>query len=166
MSRLWPIGLLVVAADQGTKWWIGHALAVGETRMVLPTLLYFTHVYNPGAAFGLFPSQQWLFIGAAFAVLAYAWAERERIAQQPLLLRFGVVLGLAGAIGNVIDRILRGAVLDFIDIIIIPVFNVADMAITVGVVCIMWTLIVHRPDTGEDASVERRKREGDGTWKN
>lgn len=141
MVRLLPIGLLVVILDQLTKWWISGAIPVGERRMVLPALLHVTHVYNPGAAFGLFPSQQWLFIGAAVGVLTYAWMQREYIAGQPLLMRFGIVLGLAGAVGNTIDRVWRGAVLDFIDVIIIPVFNVADVAITVGVACVLWTVL-------------------------
>lgn len=146
MSRLWPIGLLVVAADQATKWWVSGALAHGEVRMVLPTLLYFTHVYNPGAAFGLFPFRQWVFVVAAIAVGLYAWGQRQYIRRQPFLMQLGIVLGLAGAVGNTIDRVWRGAVLDFIDIVIIPVFNVADMAITFGAACMMWTVVFHRPE--------------------
>src|SRR5690625_3217915 len=112
MVRLLPVGLLVVAADQATKWWVSGAIPVGETRAVLPAMLYFTHLYNPGAAFGLFPSQQWLFIGAAAAVTLYAWMQRGVLRTQPVLLRIGVMLGLAGAWGNTIDRVWRGAVLD------------------------------------------------------
>lgn len=141
MRWTFPIGLFVVVADQATKWWISRLIPPGQTRTVLPTMLHFTHVYNPGAAFGLFPSQQWLFISAAVAVLVYAWIERAQIRKQPVIMQIGIALGLAGAIGNTIDRIWRGAVLDFIDVIVIPVFNVADMAITVGVALVIWAVL-------------------------
>lgn len=151
MRRLLPIGLTVVVADQASKWWISGVIPQGQTRVVLPALLHFTHVYNPGAAFGLFPSQQWLFVSAAVAVLLYAWFQREQICKQPLLMQAGIVLGLAGAVGNTIDRLWRGAVLDFIDIIILPVFNVADIAITSGVALVIWTVLVGRHEEGDAA---------------
>lgn len=146
MSRLWALAFIVVAADQVTKWWVSTAIPVGEVRTVLPAMLHLTHVYNPGAAFGLFPKAQWVFLLAAAGVFVYAWVRREDIRRQPFLMRFGIALGLAGAGGNAVDRLLRGAVLDFIDVIIIPVFNVADIAITTGVACIMWTVLMDRTD--------------------
>lgn len=150
MSRLTALAFIVVAADQATKWWIRAAIPVGEVRTVLPALLHFTHVYNPGAAFGLLPDARWLFLGAAAAVFVYAWLRREEIRAQPFAMRLGIALGLAGAAGNVIDRLWRGAVLDFIDVFIIPVFNVADMAITTGVSCILWAVVLDR-SAGADA---------------
>lgn len=157
MWRLLPIGLIVILADQATKWWVSGAIPPGQTRMVLPTLLHLTHVYNPGAAFGLFPSQQWLFISAAVAVLLYVWFQREHIRRQPVVMQLGIVLGLAGAVGNTIDRVWRGAVLDFIDVIILPIFNVADMAITAGVALMIWA-VVTRPTITDT--------KGDDAWKN
>lgn len=166
MLRLLPIGLFVVLADQALKWWVSIAIAPGETRIVLPALLNLTHVYNPGAAFGLFPSQQWLFIVAAAGVLLYAWLQRAHIERQPFLMQFGIVLGLGGALGNLIDRVWRGAVLDFVDVFVIPVFNVADMAITVGVACIIWTVLFDRTVEGKDLDEGTFDKEGDEAWKN
>lgn len=151
------VGLAVVLVDQATKAWVSHSLTPGEARMILPGLLHMTYVYNPGAAFGLFPSQQLFLTVVAGAVLLYAWMKRHLISQQSFAMRLGITLGLSGAVGNTIDRIWRGAVLDFIDVHVLPVFNVADMAIVTGV-AILIAVILFGPD-GADRP-DRRDRKG------
>lgn len=141
------VGLAVVLIDQATKAWVSHALTPGETRVLLPGMLQLTYVYNPGAAFGLFPSQQVFLTLVAGAVLVYAWMKRRLISQQSFAMRLGITLGLAGAIGNTIDRVWRGAVLDFVDVLVLPVFNVADTAIVTGV-AILFLVILFSPDGG------------------
>lgn len=163
------VGLAVVIVDQVTKAWISYALTPGETRMVIPGLLHLTYVYNPGAAFGLLQSQQLLLTIIAIAVLLYAWFQRRLIRQQSFAMRLGITLGLSGAVGNTIDRIWRGAVLDFVDVPWIPVFNVADTAIVIGVI-IIFAVILLQPDeparAEEHASTDERgagTRDGAGT---
>ncbi len=119
--------------------------APGESRTILPGLLHVTHVYNPGAAFGLFPSQQLLLTVIAGALLVYAWIKRRQIRRQSFAMRLGITLGLAGAAGNAVDRVWRGAVLDFIDVPMLPVFNVADTAIVIGV-AVLFAVILFQPD--------------------
>lgn len=151
--RLSLVGLAVVLVDQATKAWVSHALAPGESRTILPGLLHVTHVYNPGAAFGLFPSQQLLLTVIAGALLVYAWIKRRQIRRQSFAMRLGITLGLAGAAGNAVDRVWRGAVLDFIDVPMLPVFNVADTAIVIGV-AVLFAVILFQPD-GPGAADDR-----------
>lgn len=140
------VGLAVVVLDQATKAWVKSALTPGETRLVFPGLLHVTHVYNTGAAFGLLQSQQLLLTAVSVAVLVYAWTKRRLISEQPSAIKLGITLGLAGAVGNTIDRIVRGAVLDFISVPLIPVFNVADVAITVGVIVLLAAILFQREE--------------------
>lgn len=150
------VGLAVVLVDQATKTWVSHTLTPGETRMILPGLLHLTYVYNPGAAFGLFPSQQLLLTIVAGAVLLYAWMQRRLISEQSFAMRLGITLGLAGAVGNTIDRIWRGAVLDFVDVLVLPVFNIADTAIVIGVAT-LFVVILFSPDGVRRPGGEERK---------
>ena len=133
-----PIALLVVAADQGAKAWIvGMNLGLGGGPDV-PGPLRITLVENPGISYGLFQSgadwTRWLFTAFALAVTVAlgVWARRaERLAAA---LGLGLIMG--GALGNVADRVFRGAVVDFIDARALGfpwIFNLADTAITVGI---------------------------------
>ncbi|HEY8418108.1 MAG TPA: signal peptidase II, partial [Limnochordales bacterium] len=124
--------------------WVISRLAPGQSRPVLPGLLYLTRLHNPGAAFGLFAYQQELLAAGAVLVLLVAWWRRREIQRLPSGMRFGLALGLGGAVGNLIDRVGRGAVVDFIDILVLPVFNVADTAIVAGVVILIWYVLLGR----------------------
>lgn len=135
--------LLVVVFDQLTKAWVLSGLDLREMGRVniLPPILNFTWVENRGVSFGLFGdgSARWMLsafsLGVA-GVLAW-WATRAD--RRMLITAIGLVMG--GAIGNVIDRIRFGFVVDFLDFSgtgVFPwVFNVADAAITVGVVLLV-----------------------------
>jgi signal peptidase II len=133
--------LLIVVFDQITKQIVDGSLALYESVTVIPGLLDFTYVRNTGAAFGLlnaadFPGKSVVMIGiAALALLAIA-AYGAQLGWHERLARFGLALILGGAIGNLIDRALRGYVIDFVDMYWgtwhFWAFNVADAAITVG----------------------------------
>ena len=131
--RRW-LGLVsagVLAVDQGTKVWVERTLAVGERVPLLPHLLTLTRVHNAGAAFGLFPQGTAAFLAvAALAVLGlggFLLSGRARGLYGP-----GAALVLGGALGNLIDRVRLGHVLDLLELPHFPVFNVADFAIVVG----------------------------------
>ncbi|MFC1991624.1 signal peptidase II [Chloroflexota bacterium] len=130
--------LLVVAGDQISKYWIRSNLAGGES---LPEtgLFRLTHINNTGAAFGLFQDQSFLLTIAAFTgivliLLFVLTASRyfPFLDSTPGKMALGLVLG--GTIGNLIDRLRFGYITDFIDIGIWPIFNLADSAVTVGVI--------------------------------
>jgi signal peptidase II len=134
----------VVAVDQVTKWLATSRLYLGQPVPVLGDVVRFTLVHNTGAAFGLFPGSRGPFIVIsilAIAVVLYLFLrETYRGLHHRILL--GCILG--GAIGNLIDRVRLGWVVDFIDVgvgtVRWPVFNVADSAVTLGVILLAWNL--------------------------
>lgn len=126
----------VVALDQATKEAVRRTLTLESGRDVC-SFFSIVHVQNTGAAFGLFPRSNLFFIGVSVLILALlAKLGRELSAQGPWA-RAGLPLIWAGAIGNLIDRLRHGAVVDFLDVHWRgwhwPAFNVADSAITVGI---------------------------------
>ena len=140
----WLIAAAIVALDQFTKQLCVERLAPGASIPVLPPVLSLTLVHNTGAAFGLFKGQQTLFMGLSLIVIA--WIGRELLIR-PLrrtAVLWGCALILGGAVGNLIDRLRMGSVIDFIDLRVWPVFNVADSAITIGVILLIWRSLRHR----------------------
>ncbi len=137
--------LLVVVADQLSKIGIRANLAMGES---LPEtgLFRLTHVYNTGAAFGLFQGQSFpLTIVAIFGIIVLLLFTLLFYHRFPLLdsrlgkPALGLILG--GTIGNLIDRLRFGGVTDFIDVGIWPAFNIADSAVVVGTIILAYTLL-------------------------
>lgn len=145
-----PILLVVVIVmffDQLSKFYIQTHMVPGMSIPVVKDVFHITYVLNPGAAFGLFEHQTLFFLIVAVALVVGAIYFYPRIPQQYQLLRFGIGLMVGGAIGNVIDRIKTGYVVDFFDFRIWPVFNIADAAIVCGVGCIVFTMIyLHKED--------------------
>jgi signal peptidase II len=135
MIVLWVAALIVLALDRWTKMLVLNGFMPGESREVVPHLLWWTYVQNTHGAFGMFGSSPALLIGLALVVLAiFAYAFRDAVKKSTLVrIAFGMILG--GAIGNIVDRVQHAFVVDFIDFKTIwpNVFNVADSAITIGV---------------------------------
>ena len=134
------LGGAVVVGDQVTKLWARAALA-DQDLVIIPGWFRLSVTENSGAAFSLFQGYgRWLGLAAVLAaVLILVAVERTRNLGE--LVGMGLVLG--GAVGNLVDRVahgswLSGAVTDFIDFSFWPSFNVADSAITVGVVTLLW----------------------------
>lgn len=142
---LW-LALLVIGADQFTKWVVVTRLQLFERHAWLP-VLEITRLHNRGAAFSFLNDaggwQFYLFVGLALLVSVGIVIALMRIPTgKPSWITVGLALILGGAIGNVIDRILRGYVVDFIhvhwgELWYFPAFNVADSAITVGAICMV-----------------------------
>ena len=123
--------LATVASDQLTKWWALERLADGPVHVVWT--LYFNLSFNTGVAFGLAKGIAPLIVAAAVVLLAILIRMRGMVANRPMAVGLGLLVG--GASGNVIDRVVRGhggAVVDFIDLTWWPVFNLADAAIVIG----------------------------------
>ena len=134
-------GILLVLVDQGTKLLAMERLQPGKSLALPGHLIYLTLVHNPGAAFGILAHATPLLVLLTCSVLTVVWFNRRKLARQPLLFKLGVTLGLAGAVGNLIDRLRLGYVIDFIDMRFWPVFNVADMSIVAGVFLLFWLLM-------------------------
>ena len=137
--RIGGLAAAVLVLDQATKWWMRRHLAVGESVPLLPGVFHLTLVRNPGVAFGLFARQGVVVLGIAFllvALLLITARTRPAAWRPPVPWAMGLILG--GALGNLLDRVRFGAVVDFLDFRIWPVFNVADSGITVGAALIVW----------------------------
>jgi signal peptidase II len=143
-TSLW-LGLsgLIIIFDQLTKFWIVSALKLGQS-IELTSFFNLVFVYNPGAAFSFLSDaggwQRWFFVVLALAVSGWLTLLIWQHASERLLpLAAAMILG--GALGNVIDRVRFGAVVDFLDVHAAgwhwPAFNVADSAISVGVVLLI-----------------------------
>ena len=149
---------LVVVADQLTKLAVLGAFAPGE---VLPVTGFFNMVlvYNPGAAFSFLAGaggwQKWFFLALAFLISGWIIATLRRHPEQRLL-SAALSLILGGALGNVIDRFAYGAVVDFLDFYVggwhWPAFNVADSAICIGAVLLIWEQLFSAADKAPGAA--------------
>ena len=154
--QLLTIALPVVALDQATKALVMAAIEKYHTVTVIPGFFNLVHIYNPGGAFGFLASQgtvvrnvfffsvSWL---AILLVLYFFW--RTPRGYRLLSSAFALILG--GALGNMIDRIRLGKVVDFLDVYIgrhhWPAFNIADSAITVGMLIFVFHLLFRKmPD--------------------
>lgn len=152
-ARFLLISLAVLVVDQWSKWWIERRLDLHDSIPIIPGCLDFTHVSNTGVAFGLLPAHGDLtatllltLLGLiALGVIGYYFL-RTPADHRLLLTSLSLVLG--GALGNLLDRIAAGAVTDFIDFYVGDwhwhTFNVADSAITIGIVLMALELLLTR----------------------
>ncbi|HHV15601.1 MAG TPA: signal peptidase II [Gelria sp.] len=145
--RFWLTFLVVLMIDQLSKLWIINNFTPGESRVVLEQLLWLTYVQNQGAAFGILPGHSWLFFVCAVLVIVVLVALNCK-QRQPAAIQ--VIFGLitAGAMGNLLDRLRLGYVVDFIDLGWWPVFNVADMAIVGGAILLAVKLLWNEKGEG------------------
>ena len=150
------IGIIIaiVALDQWSKWMIKTSYKLYQSEPIIEGFFYFTYVTNDGIAFGLsFPGGKTILLIVTLiltgVIMWMLWKEKN----SHNLIRYGLTLILAGAIGNMIDRILYGKVVDFLDIMIGNfnwyIFNVADSAVTSG----MILFILHTFIAGEKKQV-------------
>jgi len=147
--RYWVVGIFVLCFDQLTKYWVTKGYSPRESVEIIPGMLWLTRVHNYGAAFGLFSGRVLLLILASLVVVAATLVHRRKILELGPLAQWGLTLALSGALGNLVDRVFRGYVVDFIDVRFWPVFNVADAAVAVGVFLVGWQCFMVRPHRGE-----------------
>ena len=135
------VALLVVIFDQLTKYYVVENFYLGESVPVIENIFHWTSILNPGAAFGMLEGSRWFFVVIAVGVLGGIWYMKDEINEGGWIMQYGAALFGGGAIGNLIDRARSGLVIDFFDFRIWPVFNVADIAICVGVAMILWKVL-------------------------
>ena len=132
----------VVIVDRVTKLFFSELLSFGESLPIIRNVLHMTLVHNTGIAFGFFKNQGIVFIVipiiAIFLLVfnIYYYRQNNEALSRVYIVAFSLILG--GAIGNLIDRIVYGHVIDFIDFRVWPVFNLADSAITIGAMMIAF----------------------------
>ncbi len=138
------LAFAVIVADHLTKWWISSTLDFQEAVPVLP-FFSLVRVHNTGAAFSFLADaggwQRWFFIAVGVIATVISVRLLKRHAHEPRL-AFALALVLGGALGNVIDRVVLGHVVDFLYFhyqqFSFPAFNVADSAISVGAALLIW----------------------------
>lgn len=149
-----------IIADRLTKLWIVRLLPVpGQEIHVLGTALSFTHVHNTGGAFGLFSNFNFLFVIVGILVPVLILIFFRKLLGKGVGWSIGTGLILGGAVGNLIDRLLYGHVIDFIDVHFWPIFNVADIGITVGIGILF--LLILREGNEEKKEESAQGPEGD-----
>ena len=141
----YTLGVLLILSDVFTKHMATRFLKNGESIEVLDSILRLSYVENTGAAFGIMKDMRWFFVFVTFVLLIFLFIWFRRSLQKGFILRIGMLLVISGALGNLVDRILFGYVVDFIDFYIIkfPVFNLADCFICIGstALCIHYLFI-------------------------
>jgi signal peptidase II len=156
VKRFALCALCVVALDQLSKLWVRKSFTLGQSQTVIPGWLDWTHSQNTGAAWSMLAGQRWLLvlvsIGVAILITLMARDFARQTPRRVLpLCALGFIFG--GAIGNLIDRVFFGVVTDFVDlgspiklIETFPIFNIADSALTVGVILLALHFLIERED--------------------
>ena len=126
------IASLIVIIDRFTKFLVFNNFFQNQSVEIIPRVFHLTLVLNTGAAFGLFRDKNYFFVAASLIVitLIFVYALLRRFDNLAVLIALGMIMG--GAIGNLIDRLAFGCIIDFLDFRVWPVFNIADSSITVG----------------------------------
>ncbi|MGI6686080.1 MAG: signal peptidase II [Bacillota bacterium] len=135
------VSLTVLIIDQFTKFLVKSNMAELESIPIILNIFHLTYVNNRGAAFSLLQGRTYLFIAITIIAMVFAVYFYFRLEKEQIWLRLGIALALGGAMGNLIDRIRFGQVIDFFDFRIWPVFNIADCAVVIGVALICWQLL-------------------------
>ncbi|MDD4953789.1 MAG: signal peptidase II [Candidatus Omnitrophica bacterium] len=132
--------IFVLLLDQLTKFLISKILSYGQSLPVIGGVFHLTLLGNRGAAFGILKNQTPFFIFASLLAISLIYFELRKKKHN---ISYEIALGLicSGTLGNLIDRIRFGYVIDFLDFRIWPVFNIADSAISIGAVLLGWSIL-------------------------
>lgn len=152
-----PLAVFFILIDQITKYIIATSMAVGDSFNVLGDFLRITSHRNYGAAWGMLQDRMVFFYIVTIIVIGFIIYFYKNEAGFNPLMQFGLTLVFAGAVGNFIDRLFRGNVVDFIDTTIInydfPIFNVADSCLTVGVMMLIIVMFQIERKEKKDANI-------------
>lgn len=135
-------GVILIVLDQLSKFWIVSNLELGQVRSFLPGIFSLTYLQNRGAAFSMLQDQQWLFAIITFLVIGFGVYYFIKNIKGDFWLLFGLLLIISGGLGNFIDRVRLGYVVDMVhlDFMDFAIFNVADSYLTMGVILLFIAL--------------------------
>lgn len=137
---------LILFLDQLSKDYIRQHMFPNQSIPVLPGIFYITYIRNPGAAFGLLAYRTGFFVVVTIMVVTLILVYARHITAGRWGLKVALGLQLGGALGNLVDRLRTAHVIDFLDFRVWPVFNLADVAIVLGVVIFFYD-VLRRPGT-------------------
>ena len=131
---IFSTALIIILIDQITKFLIRVNFELNDSLSLIKNVFHLTYIQNTGAGFGILKSQTSILIFISLVVIGVIFYYFDRIKEKEVLLQVLVGFVLAGTIGNLIDRLAYGFVIDFLDFQIWPIFNVADSFVTIGVI--------------------------------
>ncbi len=147
------IAVLIIVADQLIKYFVHSSMRLSQSIPVINNILNLTYVRNTGAAFSLFVGFSSYLVVIGLVVAAAVVYFHYKGPKKNYYLQIGLAFVLGGSLGNLIDRAFRGYVIDYIDIMIWPVFNLADIMINVGVILIAYKLFAEEESKDAACSV-------------
>jgi|TARA_Y100000310_G_scaffold93787_2_gene91328 signal peptidase II len=130
---IFSTALIIVLIDQITKFLIKTNFQLNESLAIIKNIFHLTYIHNFGAGFGILQQQRFILIFISIIVVGVILYNLNKIKEKEILLQVLVGFILAGTIGNLIDRIIYGFVIDFLDFQIWSIFNIADSFVTIGV---------------------------------
>lgn len=150
MAIAYLVALLMVLIDQIIKKWTTSSLQLHESRIGIDGLFDFYYIRNEGAGWGILQGRMWFFYVVTFVIIVYLIYLIYKHRQGSLFLKCTYGLLLGGAIGNLIDRIINGYVIDMFRLTFMnfPIFNVADMALSIGVVLLIIQVLMTEDTEG------------------
>ncbi len=158
------VAVLLIGADQLIKYWAMTNLVEVGTIPLIGGVFHLTYVENRGAAFGMLQGQKWLLVGVASLVLlgAVVFLLSGRVKNRVLM--WAIALIIAGGVGNLIDRTVRGFVVDYLDFRLINfyVFNLADACVCIGVGLVLLYLLVLEPREQKRKALASQKADDGG----
>lgn len=139
------IAFLVIFLDQLTKYLVKSNLSISQSLPVIKNFFSITLIKNFGIGFGMLnnPAARWILVCVTIVIIGIILYYYKQVPEKYLPL-IAAALVLGGAIGNLIDRILLGFVIDFLDFTVWPAFNIADSAVTIGVICLIIYFITEK----------------------
>ena len=137
---------ITLALDQLVKWWVRSEMMLGESIPILQNVFHLTYIENPGAAFGMFKDKTLFFVIFTLIIIGVMVYLYLHQANRKTLFSYSMALVIGGALGNLVDRMVKGTVTDMFDFRIWPVFNIADMAVVIGLIYLAYCLIFRGED--------------------
>ncbi len=132
--------LIVMLLDQASKLYIIWNFNPGDSVSLVPGVFHLTYVRNPGAAFGILAHKTTFFIVISAIMILLIFFGRRFFSTRRIGIHLAFALQMGGALGNLIDRVRFGYVIDFLDFQVWPVFNIADVAIVAGMILLLFNL--------------------------
>lgn len=140
------LAAFIIVIDQVSKWLIAKTMMIGQSISVIPNVLYITSIRNTGAAWSILEGKRLFFFIITIIVVVIVIYYLQKIGRYNPLLGTALGLVLGGSLGNFIDRVFRGQVVDFIHVYIgsysYPIFNVADSSLVIGVILILIYIFI------------------------
>ena len=137
---------ITLALDQLVKWWVRSEMMLGESIPILQNVFHLTYIENPGAAFGMFKDKTLFFVIFTLIIIGVMVYLYLHQANRKTLFSYSLALVIGGALGNLVDRMVKGTVTDMFDFRIWPVLNIADMAVVIGLIYLAYCLIFRGED--------------------